>query len=61
MGSFTIQDSDDCDLEHEDRQTKRKRLFNKYVIYLFATYLPGKGIYITLTGLKSFLAHAGKL
>ena len=44
MGSFTIQDSDDCDLEHEDRQTKRKRLFNKYVIYLFATYLPEKGI-----------------
>lgn len=60
MGSFNIQDSDDC-LEHEDRQTKRKRLFNKYVVYLFATYLPGKGIYITLTGLKSFLAHAGKL
>ena len=60
MGSFNIQDSDDC-LKHEDRQTKRKRLFNKYVVYLFATYLPGKEIYITLTGLKSFLAHAWKL
>ena len=46
--SFTIHDSDDCDLEHEVQRTKRKRLFNKYVIYLFAPYLPGKGIYITL-------------
>ena len=35
FASFTVHDSDDCDLEQEDRRTKRKRLFNKYVIYLF--------------------------
>ena len=46
FASFTIHDSDDCVLQHEVRRTKRKRLFFKYVIYLFAR----KGIYITLIG-----------
>ena len=50
--SFTIQDSDDCDLEHEDRRTKRKRVYsiNMLSIYLHLIYRGRPGIYITLIG-----------
>ena len=49
--SFTIQDSDDCDLEHEDRRAKENVYsIDMLSISLHLIYRGRPGIYITLIG-----------